>query len=129
MKIRRSITEPIRADINWDDAWAGPDAGLIAAWERGREKSKESPTLAAQALEGQLVSLPWKGGFDRATEPKQKPKSKSKPKHGSLLYLAMWQGLRGDDLCIDTDAEPLFTCSLTGGQVVFTGDYAKYSGA
>lgn len=127
MKIRRSISEPIRSNISWDEAWAGPDAGLIAAWERGREKSKESPALAAQALEGQLVSMPWKGGVERTTEPKRKPKSK--PKYGSLLYLAMWQGLRGDDLSVDTDAEPLLTCSLTGGRVIFTGDYAKYSGA
>ena len=92
MRISRSITEPIRQNLSWEKQWKDCDQGLIACWERGREKSNEDPALAAQARDGRLVVLPWKGGAKKATK-KQK-------QHGTLNYLAMWQGLRGDDLNI-----------------------------
>lgn len=57
-KIFRSITEPIRKNMSWDDRWNREDQGLIACWERGREKSKQEPDLASLARSGELVVLP-----------------------------------------------------------------------
>jgi len=121
MKVQRSIKSPLRADLSWEDKWAGADRGLIACWERGRQKAIESPDLVIKAAAGQLVSLPWKGGVETAT--------KAMKKHGTLFYLAMWQGLRGDDLQIDVDAEVTLTCTVTGMRVTFTGDLEKYKNA
>ena len=95
------------------------DQGLIACWERGREKGSEDPDLAAKALSGQLVMLPWKGGIKKIT--------KKKEKVGTFFYLAMWQGLRGEDLNIDTITEPVLTCTVTKMTVVYTNDFAKYA--
>jgi hypothetical protein len=119
MKIQRSIAKPVRQNADWDERWAGEDRGLIGCWERGREKASEDPALAARAREGHLVVLPWKGGVEKAIKKKQK--------FGTLYYLAMWQGLRGENLDIDVDEEPVRTCTATGMTVVFTGDPAKYT--
>jgi hypothetical protein len=120
MKIRRAISEPVREDAKWHERWNAEDGGLIACWERGREKRLEQPSLAAQASAGQLVVLPWKGGVERAIKNKQK-------KFGTLFYLAMWQGLRGEDLDIDSTEEVVLNCTSTEMAVVFTGDVAKYA--
>ena len=81
----------------------------------------EDPSLAAQAADGQLVVLPWKGGVEKSIKKKQK--------FGTLSYLAMWQGLRGEDLDIDPGKEIVLNCTATGMAVVFTGDAAKYAKA
>jgi hypothetical protein len=121
MKIQRSITEPIREGAKWEERWNAGDDGLIACWERGREKRLEDPPLAAQAAAGQLVVLPWKGGVEKAIKKKQK--------FGTLFYLAMWQGLRGEDLNIDPTQEIVLNCTATGMAVVFTSDMTKYAEA
>jgi hypothetical protein len=121
MKTHRSILEPIRDDSSWEERWNDIDQGLIACWERGREKGIEDPMLASQAHSGQLVVLPWKGGIERAIKKKQK--------FGSLFYLAMWQGLRGENLNIDAREEVVLTCTVTGTAVVFTNDSTKYAEA
>ena len=72
MKIHRSITEPIRDGGTWQERWNSEDNGLIACWERGREKRLEDPALAVQAVAGQLVVLPWKGGVEKSIKKKQK---------------------------------------------------------
>lgn len=117
MKIHRLITEPIRQNLTWDERWESVDQGLIACWERGRAKSLEDVTVAQQARNGQLMILPWKGGVEKAIKKKQKC--------GSFYYLAMWQGLRSENLDIDTGIEPTLTCSATGMTVVFTNDIAR----
>lgn len=121
MKIHRSIAEPIRKDAKWEERWNAEDSGLITCWERGREKRTEDPALAVQASNGQLVILPWKGGVEKAIKRKQK--------FGTLYYLAMWQGLRGEDLTIDNAAETSLSCAATGMTVIFTSDIAKYAEA
>lgn len=121
MQVHRSINEPIRENLAWVERWEGADRGLIACWERGREKSRESPALASQAREGQLVVLPWKGGVEKAVKKSQK--------FGTLYYLAMWQGLRGDDLQIDIDLELTMVCSATRMTVIYTSDPSKYADA
>jgi len=121
MRMLRSITEPIRDGATWDERWNGEDGGLIACWERGREKQLEDPALAAQAAGGQLVVLPWKGGVKEAIKKKQN--------FGTFFYLAMWQGLRGEDLNIDSAQEIKLSCTATGMAVVFTDDFAKYAEA
>ena len=121
MKIHRSITEPNRQSSQWDEKWNGVDQGLIACWERGRTKSLEDPSLASQARDGQLVMLPWRGGVEKVIKKKQK--------YGSLSYLAMWQGLRGDDLNIEVEKEPALICTVTKMTVVFTNDRSKFAEA
>ena len=117
MKIHRLIGEPIRQNLTWNEKWEGTDRGLIACWERGRAKSLEDAELAQQARNGQLIILPWKGGFKKAVKKNQK--------YGSFYYLAMWQGLRGEDLNIDTQNKPTLTCSVTSMMVVFTSEITR----
>lgn len=81
----------------------------------------EKSELAEAARDGELVPLPWKGGLEAAI--------KSKRKYGTMRYLAMWQGLRGDDLKIDTDIEREIECSRFKVTVTFTNDYEKYGNA
>lgn len=98
---------------SWEERWGGQDRGLICSWHRGIEKVREAPELCQQAMRGELPSLPWVGGgkFIKAGK-----------RVGSLHYLAMWQGLRGEDLNIDTTRGRIIRCSLTGMVVTFTGD-------
>jgi hypothetical protein len=121
MRVRRSIDDAIRKGLDWHARWAGPDRGLVACWERGRELALEDPALAARAREGRLVVLPWKGGLERPV--------KAKRKVGTLRYLAMWRGLRGEDLDLDLSEEPSLVCSATSQTVLFTDDLAKYANA
>ena len=116
--IVRSISEPVRPWMPWKDLWEGADDGVIAAWERGRQYARENTEVAAAALRGELPVLPWKGGIDRPVRGR---------KFGCLYYLAMWQGLRGDDLNIGLEAEVTHRCSKTATVVTFTGDLKKYS--
>jgi len=81
--LKRSFSEPKRLNISWDEKWKSYDNGLIACWERGREKALEDPELAARAKSGELVILAWKGGVEKAI--------KAKHKYGTLNYLATWQ--------------------------------------
>jgi hypothetical protein len=124
MRVRRAVSTPIRAGLTTEERWKAPDLGVIAAWERGREISEEanpdSQDLTARARRGELVILPWKGGVERALKVKQK--------FGTMRYLAMWQGLRGEDLDIDLDAETLRECTATGMTITYTSDPAKYAG-
>lgn len=130
MKTHRSIDEPLRDDPNWDERWSDVAQGFITSWERGREKSVEEPTLARRALDGELVSLPWKGGFTPpkiTQEIKAKKLSKPAKKYGVFNYLAMWQGLRGEDLHIDPSRDLELTCPVNKKTVTFTSAYGKYA--
>jgi len=124
MHITRSIAEPIRQNLSWEERWRDFDQGLIACWERGREKSNEDPTLAAQARDGWLVVLPSKGG-----KVNKHGEVTNKRKYGPLDYIAMWQGLRGDDLNITLEEKTVLTCTRSKMTVVFTNDPKKYAGA
>jgi hypothetical protein len=117
MNIFRSIEEPIRENATWDDRWVAEDQGLIACWERGRTKSKEAPALSSAARGGELVVLPWKGGVEKSL--------KTNKKYGTLSYLAMWQGLRGENLDINVAAEKVLVCARTKVEVTFTSDQTK----
>lgn len=115
--IRRSISEPLRSGLSWHEVWRAEDAGLIQCWENGRRAVRLDPDVALAARRGELPTLDWKGGI--AGQPKMKKK------FGSLCYLATWQGMREEDLCIDMTAEVSVTCSRTGIKVVFTPDLSK----
>ncbi len=121
MRVQRSISASLREGLSTEQAWHGADGGLIACWERGRRLATEDSGLSKLALEGQLVPLPWKGGVEK--------KLKQKIKVGTLRYLAMWQGLRGEDLDIETEAEPAVRCTVHGQTVLFTNDHDKYGDA
>lgn len=119
MRIRRSTTEDIRSGLAIEERWHAEDRGLIACWERGRELARQRTELAERASRGELVLLPWRGGVERAL--------KSGRKYGSLRYLAMWQGLRGEDLDIHPDIEREIVCTRHATTVFFTADQSKYA--
>ncbi len=121
MHVRRSIDTPIRKGLSIEQRWHGHDEGVIAAWERGRQMGEQDPEFAARARAGELVVLPWKGGLEKAL--------KNGQKFGSNRYLAMWQGLRGDDLEIDPMHDTAIACTATGTTVIFTSDPAKFAGS
>jgi len=111
-RLRRSINEPIRQGLSWDEAWRGTDNGLIFCWERGRQERLERPEDAARADRGELVGLDWKGGVRK--------KIKIEKARGTLSDLATWQGLRGEDLDIDLEGERVIVCSRFNQAVVFS---------
>ena len=117
MQIKRSITENIRDFVDMDHRWRSTDKGLIWCWERGRQMSEEDPELASRARNGELMVLVWKGGVAHGF--------KGNRKEGTLKYLALWQGLAGKDLDIDTNRSTALVCSLTGVEVVFSEDAWK----
>jgi hypothetical protein len=100
--------------MRWEDLWEGADDGLIACWERGREMAAEVPALVARMQAGELVVLPWSGGYEH--EPGKKVPEK---KQGSRFYLAMRQGLLGEDLDVDPAVKVRLTCSVSGVVVTF----------
>jgi hypothetical protein len=111
-RLRRSIHEPIREGLSSSEMWRGPDNGLIWCWERGRQYRIEDPDRARRAEKGELVMDAWKGGVEQ--------KLKAAKKAGTLQYLATWQGMRGEDLDIDLEAERTIVCTRTGQAVVFS---------
>ncbi|TEA79812.1 hypothetical protein [Allopusillimonas ginsengisoli] len=118
MKIHRSIEEPLRDGLTTNELWFSDDSGLIACWERGRKMATERPEVAADAVAGVLIELPWAGGLAKAI--------KTGKKYGSYRYLAMWQGLRGQDLDVDPSRDTLLICSRFGATVTFTSDLARF---
>lgn len=115
--LNRSIQEPVREWSSWAAIWDAEDRGLIKCWERGRELRIEKLDLAERASRGELPVLPWSGGLTKPL--------KAKYKYGALRYLAMWQGLREEDLSIPLDAETEIVCSTTGTAVRFTADTSR----
>lgn len=126
MRIQRSINTPLRTQADWNATWQGPDNGLIQCWETGRRLAQEEQSRpdaeqdqgrAAKCHAGELPASCWKGGVTRTL--------KKLTRYGSLNYLAEWQGLRGEDLDIDTTQETTLTCTATGMIVTYTGDLSK----
>ncbi|MBX8589288.1 hypothetical protein K5D56_07885 [Pseudomonas cichorii] len=113
----RSICEPDREGLSWKQVWEERDRGLINCWEIGRRLARRDPQLAEQCRAGVLPVLNWKGGASRAL--------KKMRKFGSLRYLAQWQGIRGDDLSVNLNAEISLTCTETGTVVTYTSDWSK----
>jgi len=116
MRIYRSILEPIYEDPVYETRIEGYDKGLINSWQIGRKLAVTNPDLSVRAKNGELPVMDVKGGVERKIK---------KGKVGSLWYLASWQGLRGEDLDIDLDAEVKIACSRTGVIVTFTRDIKK----
>lgn len=110
--IKRSIGEQIRQVLSWSERWRGEDQGLIWCWENGRLPAEQQPEIAAAAIAGELPTLVWEGGVERKLQSGQ-------PKLGTLQYLAMWQGMREEDLNVDRAAERTITCARTGQAVIF----------
>ena len=120
--LHRSINEPIREGLSWHERWGREDNGLIACWENGRKLAKKDSEMAELAKNGELVRFGWTGGVSK--------KLKQNIFHGTLFYLAKWQGLRGDDLDIDLDGDTFLTCTKTGqivkyNSVIPTDDESK----
>ncbi|HZX31197.1 MAG TPA: hypothetical protein VFF03_07590 [Rhodocyclaceae bacterium] len=122
MLVHVLIDTPIRTDLSYDELWKDEDRGLILSWENGRKARERDVDLVRRVCAGELPVLVWKGGVDPENPPK------TRKKIGILYYLAWWQGVRGEDLKIDTEAEPQLVCTRTGVTVTYTFDYAKYCG-
>ena len=116
-RIYRSISEPIRIDLSYQERWEGSDHGLITSWEIGRILSVEDIDLAAKVRRHELPMLGWRGGVENEAEGTEKS--------GSLYYLAKWQGLRGVDLEIDLNIPMHLICSKTGVKVTFMVESLK----
>jgi hypothetical protein len=117
--VSRAMSEAIRGDLSWEARWGSPERALVTAWEVGRLSAARRPELAAEARSGALIPLPWRGGGERRT--------KQGTRFGCLEYLAMWHGLRGEDLMLRTDEEVTLTCARTGTVATFTYDAEKYA--
>ncbi len=113
----RSIEEPIRKNLSWEELWKSFDNGLIACWERGREKALGNSELSQSCKNGELPVLVWKGGVDKKIKGK---------KYGSLFYLATWQGLRGENLNINHHQDTSITCTKTKVEIIFTSNLLSY---
>ncbi|MES2501679.1 MAG: hypothetical protein V4545_03660 [Pseudomonadota bacterium] len=113
----RSIEEPIRKALTWEELWKASDNGLIACWEQGRLKAVDNSDLVELCKSGGLPVLAWKGGVDKKIKGK---------KYGSLFYLATWKGLRGEDLNINLQEEITLICSRTQVEVLFTSKLLSY---
>lgn len=105
------------ANVREQDRWEGPGAGLHSAWVAGIALAQSTPALATAALAGELPELPFKGGVLRPLK---------RRKFGTHWYLAMWQGLRGESLYIDTMSETKLTCQRHGVVVTFTSDRRRW---
>lgn len=114
MHIHASVDAPPAVGDDWADRWQGPDQGAIVSWLRGIEKAAESPELAHAAARGELPILPWRGGVERPL--------KGQEKIGSILYLAMWQRLRGEPLDLQVGRDETRTCTRTGVTVRYVWD-------
>ena len=112
IEVKKSALPPIQN--NFDLRINGPDKGLVSAYLAGVEMASKTPPPpeVAAAMRNELPVLPFKGGVEKTTKAMQKI--------GALQYLAMWHGLRGDDLALDTESEPQRTCTRTGITVTYT---------
>jgi hypothetical protein len=134
-RLYRSISEPIREDLSYEERWHGIERALITCWEVGRAQrvndlqemktragEAEPPeqrglTLTERATAGELPKMGWVGGVSQKLTGK---------KYGSLHYLAQWQGLRGEDLDIDLSQELSLVCSRMGVAAIFTADTERW---
>jgi len=120
-RIFRSADTALRpTGLSFEERWRDKDKGLITSWEVGRKLAQKQPDLADKARNNELPELGWKGGTNKET-------LNIKHKYGTLLYLAQWQGLRGDDLNIDLQQEYTLTCSRTGVEFTYTSKIEKFS--
>ena len=118
MQISISPLTPNRSGMSPKEAWSGPDAGIIRAWEAGRDLAEKDEKVAQACLRGELPPLPYSGGYAKAT--------KQGEAYAPMHYLAMWHGLRGEGLELNTENETSVTCAKTGMVVTFTTQPEKY---
>lgn len=117
---KSKLAEVSENSKTWAEKWSGKDCGLITCWEIGRKMANSDEVLVNNVKNNELPILPWKGGFVKTL-------SNQTNKFAPYYYLAMWQGIRGDDLNIDTSIELSMTCSKTNMTSVFTIDHSKYA--
>lgn len=94
---------------SWDERWGSLGEMLVSAWREGLLLSGQDHyrETARKCRRGELPELPWRGGADSAV-------AKAPAKRiGYHTYLAMWHGLRGEGIEIDTDRTYTLTCTRT----------------
>lgn len=114
MLIHVPADSPPPEELEFDQRWGTIDRALVTCWLRGRALRTEQgwQETARRAAAGELPSIIFDGGSDGPSKPGAK-------RTGVLQYLAIWQGIRGEDLKIDTEAATTLTCSGTGAVVTF----------
>lgn len=116
MRLQHQFANPPEEEADFDRRINGPDGGLINAWLAGIAMRRLDRTKAQAAEAGELVPLPYRGGVEKKLKVKTKP--------GSLLYLAMWRGLRGEGLDLETTQQYTLSCARHGVLVRFTPNVA-----
>lgn len=119
-----AINPPVLGD-SWEERQEGPDAGLISAWLAGRDQREWWQDTVAAIKRNELPVLPFKGGIPEKDDDEEEAVKKQGKKLGSLHYIAMMQGLLGEDLYLETSKDIVRVCSKTGVQVIFTCDTAR----
>lgn len=120
MRLFRSISEPIRENMSFDERANGIDRGHILAWEYGRKLAATNKELHESARRGELPVLVYKGGLTK--------RLKTENKCGALLYYAAWLGLRREDLDIDLSQRIRLKCTKFGSSVEFSPFMEDYGG-
>ena len=69
-------------------------------------------------LQGRIAALALLGGICEG--------KKQGEAYAPMHYLAMWHGLRGEGLELNTESETSVTCAKTGMVVTFTTQPEKY---
>lgn len=135
--------DPRDLDAPYEDRWGDPSRGVLTAWRSGalmrrsyvqrllhaRERGSSvdsgnegsergdddgvSLDVQQRVEAGELPILTFAGGIT------PRPNLKMRKKKGSLFYLAMWKGLRGEDLEIDIGRTYVLKCARTGVEVHF----------
>ena len=110
-------TEP--EGLSWEDRWSTFPASMLSSWRQGLINRFSMPELATACINDELPELPFKGGAN---------KDSASNKLGYACYLAMWQGLRGEDLLWDPSHPCKLVCSRYGVTVEFTSDIDRLLG-
>ena len=118
MRVAENIATPIRTGLSFEQLFRQEDKGLIKAWEIGRVRATKNPDEGTRAKQGQLLPLIYQGGFAK--------KLKETNKMGTMHYLAMWQGLRGENLDLDTELRVTLTCTKFQIVVTYSFDPKEY---
>ena len=133
MLFERDFTSPYRDADSVAKRFDGPDKGLITAWEVGRKMRAKNHHLLKYYDLGALPMDGFKGGafdveaYEKALKEGTEYEFPVTPLEGTLHYLAQLQGLKGENLSVDTDKEYTLTCKLSNRTCKLTNNASRYA--
>jgi hypothetical protein len=89
-RIFQSADMSKREGLSCQETRNGEAHGLIAYWERGRDKRREAPDLAEWATDGELPILARKGGIEKAVQNKRSLARSTTSPRGSVYGVRTW---------------------------------------